>query len=148
MINWRQFTKSRSGIGGRTSGGHKRYLDRYTQAGGVPWWNIKDGYHWTCTCPISLKHNLPIWMSEVLQTLGLEYNIIKPIRLLDNLRCPDYFTPNKDLLRVAYDEIAKFMPPRDYECFEGAELAFQLTWYYRPKEVRVVLLVEVSYVHA
>ena len=62
--------------------------------------------------------------------------------MLSELRFPKFVSPTVHLLKVAYETLAKIIPPDDNEYFEAAKLANKYCIHWKPGKCIGVLLCE------
>lgn len=98
------------------------------------------------SCPISVKRKLPALFKEAMDRLGVKGPSPSPIKVLSDIRFPEYVRPDSEALRVAHDTIRDFMPEEDMECFASSALAREYCIEWRPEQCKVILLAE-SHAH-
>ena len=96
------------------------------------------------SCPQDLKGRLPKLIESAMQGWGKP--TIQPIDMLSELHFPAFVGPSDALLHVTRGVLREFIPTSDLECLESMLRAREHVMYWKPSQVKVILLAE-SHAH-
>ena len=103
-----------------------------------------------CGCKKSLLQPLQSLVATYIKASSTSDIPIKaevgPFKSLQDVSCPAYFDPTTDLLRHAHRALDSLLPEGDCESFDVVKLARSYYSYWRPEQVKVILLAE-SHAH-